>query len=85
MKTVNYDLDVRIDYTNRKLTEVGMIMFQVLYQVMGGSDFNKCIRTYCSDYYLKGATTYEFVVTAKKESATKFSKFCWLQVYRFLQ
>ena len=55
--------------------EIGMIMFQVLYQVMGERDYNKCIRTYYSDYYLKGGTTDEFVATAKKVSATKLSKF----------
>lgn len=55
--------------------EVGMIMFQVLYQVMGENDFNKCIRKYYSDYYSNGATTDEFVATAKKVSGTNLSKF----------
>ncbi|MCL4417358.1 MAG: hypothetical protein M1365_11790 [Actinobacteria bacterium] len=54
--------------------EVGMLMFRVLYQVMGESDFNKCIRTYYSDYYLNGGTTDEFVATAKKVSTAKLSK-----------
>ncbi len=54
---------------------VGMIMFRVFHQIMGESDFNKCIRTYYSDYYLKGGTTDEFVATAKKISAAKLSKF----------
>jgi len=54
---------------------VGMIMFQVLYQVMGKSDFNKFIRTYYSDYYLKGGTTDEFVETAKKVSVINLTKF----------
>ena len=55
--------------------EVGMIMFHVLYKVMGANDFNKCIRTYYSDYYLTGATTGEFVATAKKISGTFLSNF----------
>lgn len=55
--------------------EVGMIMFQVLYQVMGEADFNNCIRTYYSDYYLKGGTTDEFVATAKRVSTVRLSKF----------
>jgi hypothetical protein len=55
--------------------EVGMLMFRVLYQVMGEIDFNKCIRTYYSDYYFKGATTDDFVATAKKLSSTNLSKF----------
>ena len=54
---------------------VGMVMFQVLYQVMGKSDFNKFIRTYYSDYYLKGGTTDEFVETAKKVSVINLTKF----------
>ncbi len=55
--------------------EVGMIMFRVLYQVMGETDFNKCIRTYYSDYYWKGGTTDEFVATAKRVSTVKLSEF----------
>ena len=55
--------------------EVGMIMFQVLYQVMGESDFNKCIRTYYSEYYKNGGTTDEFVASAKKASSAKLSNF----------
>ena len=54
---------------------VGMIMFRVLYQIMGESDFNKCISFYYSDYYRKGGTTDEFVATAKKVSAINLSKF----------
>lgn len=54
---------------------VGMLMFRVLYQIMGDSDFNKCIRIYYSTYYLKGATTDEFVATVKKVSAENLSKF----------
>jgi aminopeptidase N len=54
---------------------VGMIMFRVLYQIIGENDFNKCIRTYYSTYYFKGATTDEFVATAKKVSTKKLSKF----------
>jgi len=54
---------------------VGMIMFRVLYQIMGESDFNKCISFYYSDYYRKGGTTNEFVATAKKVSAINLSKF----------
>jgi len=54
---------------------VGMIMFRVLYQIMGESDFNKCISSYYSDYYRKGGTTDEFVATAKKVSAINLSKF----------
>lgn len=54
---------------------VGMILFRVLYQIMGEVTFNKCIQIYYSDYYLKGATTDEFVATAKKVSTTKLSKF----------
>lgn len=54
---------------------VGMIMFRVLYQIMGESNFNKCIRTYYSDYYLKGGTTDEFVAAAKRISTANLSKF----------
>ncbi len=54
---------------------VGMLMFRVLYQIMGENNFNKCIRTYYSDYYLNGGTTDEFVATAKKVSTTNLSKF----------
>ena len=54
---------------------VGMIMFRVLYQIMGESDFNKCISFYYFDYYRKGGTTNEFVATAKKVSAINLSKF----------
>jgi aminopeptidase N len=50
-------------------------MFGVLYQIMGESDFNNCIRTYYSDYYSTGATTEEFVTTAKKATAKNLSKF----------
>lgn len=67
--------------------QVGMIMFHVLYQVMGESDFNKCLRTYYSDYYLTGATTEEFVSTAKKVSATNLSKFFndWIYSTKYIE
>ena len=55
--------------------EVGMIMFRVLYQVMGENDFNKCIGDYYSNHYLTGGTTDEFVATAKKASTKDLSKF----------
>lgn len=54
---------------------VGMILFQVLYQVMGEHAFNKCIATYYSRYYVKGATTDEFVATAKHTSTANLPKF----------
>ena len=61
----------------------GMLIEQAVNNRIGKciNNIDTEVKTYCSDYYLKGATTYEFVVTAKKESATKLSKFCWLQVY----
>ena len=54
---------------------VGMLMFRAFYQIMGENNFNKCIRTYYSDYYLKECITDEFVATAKKISAANLSKF----------
>ncbi|OFY55301.1 MAG: hypothetical protein A2X22_02865 [Bacteroidetes bacterium GWF2_49_14] len=67
--------------------EVGMIMFQVLYQVMGENDFNKCIHSYYSDYYSNGATTDEFVATAKKVSAVKLSIFFddWIYTTKYTE
>ena len=66
---------------------VGMLMFRVLYQVMGEINFNKCIRTYYSDYYFKGATTDEFVATAKKVSTAKLSEFFddWIYSTRYTE
>ncbi len=58
-----------------KSYSVGMIMFRVFYQAVGENDFNKCIRTFYSDYYLKGGTTDQFAATAKKVSAANLSKF----------
>jgi hypothetical protein len=42
---------------------------------MGEGDFNKCIGSYYSAYYLKGGTTEEFVLTAKKSTTIELSKF----------
>lgn len=44
--------------------EIGMLMFRVLYEVMGENDFNKCLARYYTDYYANGGTTDQFVETA---------------------
>lgn len=55
--------------------EIGMVMFRVLYEVLGENDFNRCINKYYSNYHLSGATTDQFVETAKKVSGQKVTKF----------
>ncbi len=66
---------------------LGMIMFRVLYQVMGESDFNKCIRTYYADYYAHGATTNQFVDRAIKASNPGVSKFFddWMYSTKYIE
>lgn len=55
--------------------ETGMILFRVLYEVMGENDFNKLIAEYYASYYLTGATTSQFVETAKRISGKKITGF----------
>lgn len=55
--------------------EIGLIMFRVLYEVMGENDFNRCVANYYSDYYLSGATTDQFVETAVRISGKHLADF----------
>lgn len=67
--------------------EIGMLMFRVLYEVMGENDFNKCLAMYHSNYYLTGATTDQFVETAISICANNLATFFrdWMYTTRYTQ
>lgn len=67
--------------------EIGMLMFRVLYEVMGENDFNKCLASYYSDYYLTGATTDQFVKTAVRIGGKHLAVFFrdWMYTPRYTQ
>jgi hypothetical protein len=54
---------------------VGMMMFRVLYEVVGNKEFHTIIRSWYDNYYLKGATTVQFMEMANKNSPIKLDKF----------
>lgn len=66
---------------------VGMILFRVLYEVMGETDFNKCIGKYYSDYYVTGAGTNQFVEMAIKLSDNNLTEFFrdWMYTAKYTQ
>ena len=51
-----------------------MIMFRLLYEAMGESDFNRCIGLYYAQYHAQGGTTDQFVETAQMVSAANLSR-----------
>ena len=67
--------------------EVGMLMFRILYEVMGETNFNKCIATYYSRYYLTGATTDQFVETAIQTGGNHLIEFFkdWMYTTNYTQ
>lgn len=67
--------------------EIGMLMFRVLYEVMGEDDFNKCLAKYYTDYYLTGATTDQFVETSVRIGGKNLVAFFkdWMYTPRYTQ
>lgn len=67
--------------------EIGMLMFRVLYEVMGEDDFNKCLAKYYTDYYLAGATTDQFVETILRIGGKNLVAFFkdWMYTPRYTQ
>ena len=54
---------------------VGMLMFRVLYDLVGEEKFNRIIGSFYQNHYKAGATTNDFVKLAKKISNVDLNKF----------
>jgi hypothetical protein len=80
-----------IDFSKNEIQsyayEIGMLMFRILYEVMGENDFNKCLATYYTDYYSTGATTDQFVETAVNIGEYNLVEFFrdWMYTPRYTQ
>jgi aminopeptidase N len=61
-----------IDYGREQMTSLsytkGMILFDILYELIGEENFKEAIRIFYRDYNRKGATSDEFVNHVKKLS-----------------
>lgn len=68
-----------INFGKEEITDhsysVGMIMFCVLYKVMGEDNFNKLIGSYYNKYFKEGGTTDEFAELANQISQKNISVF----------
>jgi aminopeptidase N len=68
-----------IEFGKENITELsysmGMLMFQVLYNLVGEQEFNEIIGSFYQKYYKSGATSNEFVQHAKDISEFDLMKF----------
>jgi aminopeptidase N len=68
-----------IDYGKAQLTDlsyrVGMVMFHVLYQLVGADQFNRIIAGFYREYAVSGATTDDFAQYANRVTTTDLTPF----------
>jgi len=71
------------DMTNFSYT-MGMVVFTIFYEMVGGDQFNKIIGSFYSKYYSTGATLDDFVTHCKEISSVDLTKFFddWINTTR---
>ena len=78
-KNPQYQKIPLIEFGQKNITglsySMGMILFQVLYNLVGEQEFNEIIGSFYQEYYQSGATTEEFVQHVKRISDIDLTKF----------